>query len=68
MITLDAREKVTLAFLTTVGAAVIDLGAAEDKKKQFEDKFGTTITTGSVTSVVKKMANLLAGSETIIID
>lgn len=65
---LSAEEKVTLAFLTTIGATALDLGAAEDKKKQFEDKFGTKITTRAVVSVVKKVGDLLAGSESIIID
>lgn len=64
---LSAKEKVALAFLTTLGATALDLGVAEDKKKQFEDKFGSEITTDAIVSVVKKVGDLLAGSENIII-
>jgi len=65
---LNSEEKVALAFLATIGATAVDSGVTEDKRKQFENKFGTRITPRVVASVVKKMADLLSGSETIIID
>ena len=65
---LNQREKATLALLVTVGATAMDCGVTDVKKREFEEKFGVKIATGDVTSVINKVADLLSGSENVIID
>lgn len=60
-------EKVALGLLVTIGATAVDCDAVEDKKKEFEDKFGVAITHDVIASVIVKVGDLLAGSETVVI-
>jgi hypothetical protein len=61
-------EKVALGLLVTVGATAVDCDVVGEKKKQFEDKFGVVITREVIASVIVKIGDLLAGSETVVID
>ena len=60
-------EKAALGLLVTVGATAVDCGVVDDKKKEFENKFGVTITDEVIASVIVKIGDLLSGSETVVI-
>ena len=62
---MNKEEKVALALLVTLGATALDCRAAEHKQREFEDKFGVNLTEGNVRNVIKKVSDLLSGSEDV---
>lgn len=66
---MNQAEKVALAMLVTIGATAMDTGLMEEKKKQFEARFGVKITNEIIVSVINKIrASLDRGSEQVVID
>ena len=62
-------EKVVLAMLVTIGATAMDTGLMEERRKQFEARFGVKITNEVIVSVINKIrASLDRGSEQVVID
>ena len=63
------EERVALAMLVTIGATAVDTGLMEERKKQFETRFGVKITNEIITSVINKIrVSLDRGSEQVVID
>jgi len=55
--------------LITIGATAVDTGLMEERKKQFETRFGVKITNEIITSVINKIrVSLDRGSEQVVID
>ena len=66
---MNREERVALAMLITIGATAVDTGLMEERKKQFETRFGVNITNEIITSVINKIrVSLDRGSEQVVID